>query len=47
MRVAENYSYVRKPTYRRIVWVLFARACTFIFPDFILKYVVGLRTAGN
>lgn len=35
------------PTCHRILWVLFARLCTLIFPDFILKYIVGLRTAGN
>ncbi|KAI7882637.1 hypothetical protein K492DRAFT_144812 [Lichtheimia hyalospora FSU 10163] len=35
------------PTCHRILWVLFARLCTLIFPDFILKYIVGLRTAAS
>ncbi|KAI8371729.1 chitin synthase-domain-containing protein [Radiomyces spectabilis] len=45
MRVAENYSYMRKPTSRRIVWVAFARLCTLIFPDIVLKYVGDLQTS--
>ncbi|KAI9492396.1 chitin synthase-domain-containing protein [Zychaea mexicana] len=36
---------MRTLTCRRIAWVLLSRICTIIFPDFVLKYIVGLHTA--
>ncbi|KAI9255683.1 chitin synthase-domain-containing protein [Phascolomyces articulosus] len=35
---------MRTLTSRRIAWVLLSRICTIIFPDFILKYLIGLNT---
>lgn len=41
----ENYSYRQSP--RRLVWIFFSQALTFIIPNFILHFVGDLKTPGK
>jgi hypothetical protein len=36
---------MRQPSCRRIIWITFAKLCTFPFPDAFLK-LIGLSTQG-
>ncbi|KAG2221433.1 hypothetical protein INT45_005238 [Circinella minor] len=36
---------MRTLTCRRIAWVLLSRICTIIFPDFVLRYLIGLNSS--
>ncbi|KAI8643982.1 chitin synthase-domain-containing protein [Parasitella parasitica] len=41
----EKYTYLRRPTCRRLVWISFSRFLTFLIPDFLLYYVGGLTSS--
>ncbi|KAI7901849.1 chitin synthase-domain-containing protein [Cokeromyces recurvatus] len=40
----KNYSNLRRPTCRRLIWIQFSQILTFFIPNFILTYVGRLKT---
>ncbi|KAG2232801.1 hypothetical protein INT48_008727 [Thamnidium elegans] len=43
----KNYSYMRRTTCRRLVWISFAHFLTFFIPNIVLCHVGGMTTSGK